>query len=155
MICALSVLLSQPWIAPQAALDSQSDILHPAHMSRGADAPLGHFLRPWRKASGLTLEQAAERVERASEARAAASPVARPISMTHATLSRIERGRLPYNQVLLELLAQVYRTDPASLLMRDPSDPEGLWSIWGQLAPVERLQAVEVLKALHRSRQAA
>jgi transcriptional regulator with XRE-family HTH domain len=124
-------------------------------MSRGDDDHPGHFLRSWRKAVGLTLEQAAERVERQSEAREPASPLARAISMTHATLSRIERGRLPYNQVLLELLAQVYRTDPASLLMRDPTDPEGMWSIWGQLAPVERRQAVEVLKALHRSRHAA
>lgn len=123
-------------------------------MARDEPHP-GHFLRAWRKAGGLTLEQAAERVERASEAHEAASPLARPISMTHATLSRIERGRLPYNQVLLELLAQVYRTDPASLLMRDPADPEGLWSIWGQLAPVERRQAVEVIKALHRGRDAA
>lgn len=115
----------------------------------------GHHLRAWRKANGLTLEQAAERVERVSEARADAGPMARPISMTHATLSRIERGKLPYNQVLMEILARVYRTDPASLIMRDPSDPEGLWSIWRQLAPVERVQAVEVLKALHRTRVAA
>lgn len=136
-------------------LDRRSDILHPAHMPADDAAHPGHYLREWRKASGLTLEQAADRVERASEARADAGPTARPISMTHATLSRIERGKLPYSQMLLEILAQVYRTDRASLIMRDPSDPEGLWSIWEQLRPVERAQAVEVLKALHRTRTAA
>ena len=115
----------------------------------------GHYLRQWRKAVGLTLEQAADRVERAAEARADADPSTRPIGMTHATLSRIERGKLPYNQVLLELLAQVYRIDRASLIMRDPSDPDGLWSIWEQLKPRERAQAVEVLKALHRTRVTA
>ena len=119
------------------------------------DAHPGHYLREWRKASGLTLEQAADRVERASEAIADAGPAVRPISMTHATLSRIERGKLPYNQVLLELLARVYKTDCASLIMRDPTEPEGLWSIWGQLRPVERVQALEVLKALHRTRAVA
>ncbi len=115
----------------------------------------GHFFRAWRKASGLTLEQAADRIERASEVRIDAAHSIRPIGMTHATLSRIERGKLPYNQVLLELLAQVYRTDRASLIMRDPSDPEGLWSIWEQLKPGERAQAVEVMKALHRTRAVA
>ena len=115
----------------------------------------GHYLREWRKASGLTLEQAADRIERAAEVRTEVAPTVRPIGMTHATLSRIERGKLPYNQVLLELLAQVYRTDRASLIVRDPSDPDGLWSIWEQLKPLERAQAVEVMKALHRTRAVA
>ncbi len=119
------------------------------------DGHPGHYLREWRRASGLTLEQAAERIERASEDRNDAGASVRPISMTHATLSRIERGLLPYGQGLLEILAQVYRTDRASLIMRDPSDPEGLWTIWEQLKPAERLQAVEVLKALHRTRAVA
>ena len=119
------------------------------------DSHRGHYFREWRKACGLTLEQAADRIERASEARADAAPASRPISMTHATLSRIERGRLPYSQGLLEVLAQVYRTDRASLIMRDPCEPEGLWSIWEQLQPVERRQAVAVLKALQTARSAA
>ena len=123
-------------------------------MAAHLDHP-GHYLRQWRRVSGLTLEQAADRIERASEVRADAGPSTRPISMTHATLSRIERGRLPYNQALLEILAQVYRTDRASLIIRDPSDPEGLWTIWEQLRPAERVQAVEVLKALHRTRAVA
>ena len=115
----------------------------------------GHFFRAWRKESGLTLAQAADRIERASEARADAGPLARPFSMTHATLSRIERGRLPYGQGLLEVLAEVYRTDRASLIMRDPSEPEGLWSIWEQLQPLERREAVAVIKALRTARAAA
>ena len=141
--------------ALKMALDSRSDVLHPAHMAMSDEGHPGHYLREWRKASGLTLEQAADRIERVAEARADADPLVRPIGMTHATLSRIERGKLPYNQVLLELLAQVYRTDRASLIMRDPADPDGLWSIWEQLKPRERAQAVEVLKALHRTRAVA
>lgn len=124
-------------------------------MAADQEAQPGHYFRAWRRANGLTLEQAADRIERASEARPLGAPSVRPIGMTHATLSRIERGKLPYNQVLLELLAQVYRTDRASLIMRDPSDPEGLWSIWEQLKPIERAQAVEVMKALHRTRAVA
>ena len=111
----------------------------------------GHFLRVWRQARGLTLEQAAERIERLSEARANADAGTRAISMTHATLSRVERGKLPYNQNLLEILSELYQTDRASLIMRDPSDSEGMWSIWEQLKPTERVQAVEVIKALRRT----
>jgi transcriptional regulator with XRE-family HTH domain len=135
-------------------LDSQSDILHPVHMAADPAHP-GHFFRQWRKARGLTLEQAADRIERASEARGEAGWPGRPISMTHATLSRIERGRLPYSQGLLELLAEVYRIDRASLIMRDPSEAEGIWSIWEQLKPLERVQAVAVLKALRTAQPAA
>lgn len=119
-------------------------------MAKVDDHP-GHYLRAWRLSNGLTLAQAAERVERLSESRAIADPHARPIGMTHATLSRIERGKIPYNQVLLEHLAEIYRTDRASLIMRDPSDAEGMWSIWEQLKPVERAQAVEAMKAIHRT----
>ena len=122
-------------------------------MAIGSGHP-GHFFREWRKASSLTLQQAAERIERASEARADVGPRARALSMTHATLSRIERGRLPYSQGLLEVLAEVYRTDRASLIMRDPSEPDGLWSIWEQLQPMERREAVAVIQALRTARAA-
>ena len=39
----------------------------------------------------------------------------------------------------------------ADLIMRDPTEPEGLWSIWDQLAPVERRQLVDIAKALKRT----
>lgn len=85
-----------------------------------------HFLRAWRKFRGYTLEQAAERV-----------------GMTHQNLGKIERGKVPYNEVLLGLLAEVYRTDRGSLIMRDPTQKDSLWSIYDQLAPAERERLVE------------
>jgi transcriptional regulator with XRE-family HTH domain len=74
-----------------------------------------HFLRQWREFREYTLEQAGEAV-----------------GISHAQLGRIERRLQPYNQGLLEALADLYRTDPASLLMRDPSNPETIWSLWDQ-----------------------
>jgi hypothetical protein len=41
-------------------------------------------------------------------------------------------GLQPYNQELLEALAELYRTDPASLIMRNPADPDAMWSLWDQ-----------------------
>jgi hypothetical protein len=35
--------------------------------------------------------------------------------------------------------------------MRDPTDPEGIWSIYDSLTPAGKAQAVEILKALKRA----
>lgn len=89
------------------------------------------FIREWRVHRGLTLEQLADRV-----------------GTTHASLSRIERAIQPYSQELLEGLAEALATDPASLLMRDPTDPEGMWSIWDQAKPGQRRMIVEVARTV-------
>lgn len=85
-----------------------------------------HFLREWRKFRGYTLEGVAER-----------------IGMSHQNLGKVERGKVPYNEPLLDLLADIYRTDKGSLIMRDPSQKDPLWSIYDQLAPPERQRLVE------------
>lgn len=89
------------------------------------------FMRQWREKAGLTLERAADR-----------------IGTTHASLSRIERGKQPYSQELLEAAAAAYNTDVASLLMRNPADPEGLWSIWDHAKPGQRQIIVEIAKTV-------
>lgn len=93
-----------------------------------------HFLREWRKHSLKTLEAVAEQLH-----------------MSHSQLSRIERGKQPYNQELLEALADLYGCDVVDLLIRDPSDPDGLWSIHDTLKPVQRRQLVEFGKVLSRT----
>lgn len=89
--------------------------------------PVRHYIRQWRKHRGLTLESLAER-----------------IGMTHQNLGKIERGLVPYNQVLLESLATELRCAPADLIMRDPSAPNDLWSIWDQL-PLEQREAFKTV----------
>lgn len=109
-----------------------------------------HFLRAWREASGFTLENVAERVGIIGSERldAANDPLSSPRKFTHASLSRIERGLQPYNQPLLEILAGIYGTEPASLLIRDPSDPDGLWSLWDRLPKSGRDTALVVLQGM-------
>lgn len=80
-------------------------------------------IRQWRLYRGYTLERLAEMV-----------------GTTHATLSRVERGLHPYNQELLELIAEALSTDAASLIMRDPSKADAIWTIWEQAKPGERDQ---------------
>lgn len=96
-----------------------------------------HFIRQWRKRRGLTLEQLAERLH-----------------TTHATLSRIETGKMPYSQTLLERLAEELGTTPANLIARDPEGPEELWDLFEQLTGPERRQGVELLKVLKGGRAA-
>lgn len=89
------------------------------------------FIRQWREARGLTLEQLAER-----------------IGTTHASLSRIERGKQPYTQPMLESIADALAVDVASLLMRDPSEEEGIWSVWDQAKPGEKRMIVDLARTV-------
>ena len=77
---------------------------------RGKQARLRTFLKQWRKHRDLTLEAAAPEFD-----------------MSPAQLSRIENGKSPYTQDMLELAATVYKTDVASLLFRDPKNSDALW----------------------------
>lgn len=92
------------------------------------------FIRAWREFRNLTQDQLAERLE-----------------TSKASVSRIESGDQPYTQDFLEACASALQTDPASLLTRNPKDPEAPWSIWDTLKPIERRQATEVIRALKRA----
>ena len=96
------------------------------------------FIRQWREHRDLTLEVLADRVRAINEA----------LETTHASLSRIERGLQPYSQPLLEVIAEALQTDVASLLMRDPSDSQALWSIWDQANPGERQMIVDLAQTV-------
>lgn len=85
------------------------------------------FFKEWRIHRGLSQEQLADRLD-----------------TSVASISRIENGTQPYTQDVLEALAEALMTDPASLLMRNPDDPEAIWSIWDQAKKGER-QLIEEL----------
>lgn len=92
-----------------------------------------HYIREWRKYRGLTQEQLAER-----------------IGITKSYVTKIETGARRYDQPFLEAAAEVLRVAPADLIMRDPSDPEGLWSLWDDLTPPERQQAVDLIRVVKK-----
>lgn len=89
------------------------------------------FMRQWRKHRGLTLKQVAESV-----------------GVKHPTLSRIETGKQPYSQGILEAVADRLNTDVASLLMRDPTAPEPIWTIWELAKPGERRMIVDIARTI-------
>ena len=104
-----------------------------------------HYLRAWRKHAGLTLEQAAERIENLAEQRGGVGPEGRTMTMTHQNLGKIERGKVPYNEHLLELLAEIYQTDLASLLMRDPAASGEVWSVWERAQKLDGPKRAKVI----------
>lgn len=64
-----------------------------------------HFIVEWRRFRKLTQRQLADRLD-----------------TTPATISRIEAGKLPYTQDVLESVAEVLGTTPGTLLTRKPAE---------------------------------
>lgn len=106
---------------------------HRAHNWRMAEKPRRKtYLREWRRMKpGRTLEQ-----------------VAAELHMSQPQLGRIERGDQPYNQDLLEALAALYGCTVADLLIRDPSDPTAIWSIWENARPGEKRMIAAAAEAI-------
>jgi transcriptional regulator with XRE-family HTH domain len=91
-----------------------------------------NFIRKWRKfRDRMSLERLADRV-----------------GTSHASLSRIERGKQDWNESLLYALADALQTDWVSLLIRDPTDPEGIWTVWDHAKPTERRKIVQMAKVI-------
>ncbi|WP_332690043.1 helix-turn-helix domain-containing protein [Devosia sp.] len=93
-----------------------------------------HYIKEWRHFRGYTQEQFAERV-----------------GVTKSYVSKIEGGKRRYDQPFLEAAAEVLRCQPADLIVRNPADPDGIWSIWDDLRPAERNQVVEIAKTIRRT----
>jgi len=90
------------------------------------------LLAKWRKyRDDLSQERLAERA-----------------GLSQGMISQLENGKSDYTGGMLEALAYALRCDPPDLIMRDPLEPEGIWSIWDNLKPSQRRQAVRLLRAL-------
>lgn len=89
-------------------------------------------IRAWREYRGLTQEKLAERVE-----------------TTPATISRLENGKQPYSQELLEALADALRCKAADLIARPPhKSQDDLLTIIETLDDDTKAQATRILRAL-------
>ena len=110
-------------------LQQVSHVCHPRGM---ASQP--HYIKEWRKHRGLTQDQFAER-----------------IGVTKSYVSKIESGKRRYDQPFLEAAAEVLQGAPADLIVRDPRDPDGIWSVWDALDKTQRSQVVEIAKTFKRT----
>jgi len=87
------------------------------------------FLKEWRKHRQLTQEQLADRLD-----------------IDRTIVSKIERGKLQYSQGFLEAAAEALMCEPADLIVRDPTTPERIWSVWDTIPEHERERALTILK---------
>lgn len=78
--------------------------------------------------------------------------VGEAVGLSHAQLGRIERRLQKYNQELLEALAELYRADPASLIMRDPTNDAAMWSLWDQAKEGQRQEIEKYAEFIVKSR---
>lgn len=70
------------------------------------------YLKSWRKHRGLTQDQVVNRLEIHEDP---------AMPKTTASLSRLENGKQPYSQRVLEALADIYTCETWELLGRDPT----------------------------------
>lgn len=89
------------------------------------------FIKQWRKAKGWSQGKLADAV-----------------GVSTATISQIENAKSPYTQGHLEGIAEALGCEPADLLMRNPADPEAIWSLWEAAAPAQRRQIIGIIKGL-------
>jgi transcriptional regulator with XRE-family HTH domain len=88
-----------------------------------------HFLRAWRNAHGLSLDQLAERINQLRGKKL----------FTGSYLGRVELGDRPYTQEMLEGYADALGCTPGDLLSRAPRDPAAAWqALIAELPGLER-----------------
>lgn len=92
------------------------------------------FIREWRKKAGLTLEQLADRID-----------------MKASALSYLERGQSAYTQGTLEAIADALNTSAASLIMRDPTRDDTVWSVWDEATPAEKMRIIAIAEAVKKT----
>lgn len=96
------------------------------------------YLREWRKHLDLSQEVLADR-----------------IGVNRSWISDIETGKKQYTQEFLEAAADALGIEPADLLVRNPLDPRGYWTIWDSIPPQERPQYAAAIEAMRTAMKKA
>jgi transcriptional regulator with XRE-family HTH domain len=87
------------------------------------------FIKQWRINKGLSQERLGSRV-----------------GLSGPSISQIENGNQGYSQENLEAIAEALGIDVVDLLIRDPSDPESIWSLWDRAKPAQRKAIVGMIE---------
>lgn len=99
------------------------------------------YIRQWRERRGYTLDDMVGRLAELD------------VKITGASLSRIERGKQPYNQDILEPIAEALAVTVADLVENNPDIPEAeIIDFLHHLDDRELRQAESVLRAMFGER---
>lgn len=92
------------------------------------------FIKQWRKHRDLSQARLGERV-----------------GLSEASISQIENGKQGYSQENLEAIADALQCEVVDLLIRNPADPEGIWSLWDRAQPAQRKQILGMIEGFLRT----
>lgn len=99
------------------------------------------YIRAWREEKGLTLDQMVGRLAELG------------VDTTVASLSRIERGKQPYSQDIIEAIAEALGVTMSHLTERNPTMPPAkIINFLDHLNPSEVQRAEDVLRAMFGER---
>jgi transcriptional regulator with XRE-family HTH domain len=99
-----------------------------------------HYIREWREYRGLSLRKLSTMLP----------PGDNDKPMSAASLSRIETGKQPYSQPIMEALARALSTDVPSLIGRPPQTPPDLLLLYERLSERDRSAVMRVLDGFMR-----
>lgn len=97
------------------------------------------YLREWRLKKHLTQAQVVASLQSFDDPQ---------LPTTEASLSRIETGKQPYSQRILEALADIYGREPWELIGRHPDKEGDVVDMLGRLNENQMRQAQAVIEAL-------
>jgi transcriptional regulator with XRE-family HTH domain len=103
-------------------------------------------LRPWREYRRLTQEQVVARLEIHEDPK---------LPTSRAQLSKMENGKSPYSQRLLEALAEIYDCDAWELLARNPFKEGEVVYLSTRLTDADKERAKAYIDGLNQARETA
>jgi len=98
-----------------------------------------HYLREWRRKRDLTQEQVVNRLVAMDDPH---------LPATAASLSRLENGKQPYSERVLEALADIYDTEPEHLIGRNPFKEGDVIDFVARLNERQRQQVMAFMAAI-------
>lgn len=110
-------------------------------MARNPDSPRPHgpYLREWREHRGYTQAQVVAFLEGMEDPK---------LPTTTASLSRLENGKQPYSQPVLEALAHIYGTEAGNLLDHNPKKEGEVIDFLAKLDEAQQKQLLAIAQAL-------
>ncbi len=98
-----------------------------------------HYLKEWRRFRDLTQEQVVNRLVSLDDPH---------LPATSASLSRLENGKQPYSERVLEALAHIYDSEPEHLIGRNPAKEGDVIDFVARLNEKQRGQLMAFMVAI-------
>lgn len=99
------------------------------------------YLKHWRKHRHYTQDQVVDRLAAFDDPN---------LPQTTASLSRIENGKQPYSQRIIEALAEIYQCEPHELIGRNPEVAGDVIDMLFKLSESQRRQIHVIIEAISR-----